>query len=170
MTTTIDLAQTLAVDGINATRVSHPGKTDFQGKALRGYDLFFAIAGAEQRDDHSDRTDENGKTVYNAIRVTVEHDGYRKAFRATVKACFLHRHGYSDVFGFGASAAPEGTLAEPVPAGRYGRKGLDALADQVFARLTGDGFPRDNEALADLWDKIVVSHGVPAPALAPAGA
>lgn len=164
-TNIIDRAQTLAVDGINATRVSHPDKTDWNGKKLREFTLFFAVAGAEHRDDRG--YDENGKRTYNAIRVTVQH-GYRKQYEATAKAVTLHQSGYSDVFGLSASGPAEITLAAPVPAPRYGRKGLDTLATQVFDALAADGFPRHNAALADLWDSIVESHGVARPALIPA--
>lgn len=170
-TNIIDRAQTLAVDGINATRVRTPESRPVnQYDKCREFELIFSIPGAEQRDDQSDRYDANGKTVYNAIRVTIEHNGHRKVYRAVAKACFIHKFGTTEVFGFGASAAPENQLTPNVAAGRYSRKGLDALATQVFDDLTANGFPREDAALADLWDTIVESHGVARPALIPAGA
>lgn len=162
-TVIVETAKTLAVDGINASRVRTPDNTDNMGQKLREYALYFAIPGSERLDYVSGY--EDGKAVFNAIRVEVSHSKHRKQLRATAKPVNISRNSVSESFGFGSDGPAEITLTAAVPAPRFNRRALDALAAQVFDQLDEHGFPREDVALADLWDSIVTAHGVAAPAL-----
>lgn len=159
MSNVTNLAQTLAVNGINAGTVRLPGRISNTGDKARDYELLFFAPGADQSDDRTDRTN-------NALRVEVSHNKHRKAYEVEVRPLAVHRYGYSMRFDFRVKDTI--TLAT-IPAARYSAKTLDAIAEEWLTKIAADGMPT-NEHTADLWASIVQAHGVAAPALVSAGA